>query len=168
MSLREKAVTRFTNPLPGNTFPRIMNLVEASDVEFPETHLVYAERIGPPPEVAPRAWKELTEALPQIEAQNKVVGFLALYKLEPEMVYRAGVSTALAAEGLPEGLIGEVFKGGKYARYVHTGPWSELGAATTRAFELFGKRRKRSDWHIERYLTKANVQPAITEILIPV
>jgi predicted transcriptional regulator YdeE len=145
-----------------------MNVVEASDLIVPETHYVYVERVGPFDPGAQHAWKELTEALPRIEEQNKVTGFLALYRIEPEMVYRAGVTTALAAENLPEGIMSELFKGGKYARYVHTGPWTELGAATTRAFELFGKRKRRDDWHLEHYLTDAKTTPAITEILIPV
>jgi predicted transcriptional regulator YdeE len=147
-----------------------MDVVEAAEVVIPELHYVYVERIGPFEQTAQHAWKELTEALQQIEESNKVTGFLALYKTDPEMIYRAGVSTALAAENLPEGVMSERFVGGNYARYVHTGPWSELGAATTMAFDLFGKRglKKRDGFHLERYLTDAKATPAITEILIPV
>jgi DNA gyrase inhibitor GyrI len=69
-----------------------------------------------------------------------VIGFISLYKA-PAQIYRAGVSVAEPPKELPEGVRYEKFKGGKYSKFVLTGPYSQLPAASGRVFELVKQRK---------------------------
>jgi DNA gyrase inhibitor GyrI len=149
-----------------------MNLTQEPEiVTWPETHYIFIEKTGPFQTIAPEAWQALHQLTSQISEHNKIVGYTSLYKGAPQ-IYRAGVSLATAPRNLPEGLEYVNFKGGKYSRFVLTGPYSDLPAASGRVFQIvFEKKiRMRDDFCIENYVNDPRTTPEeqlVTEILIP-
>ena len=144
---------------------------EAAVVNWPETHYVFLEKVGPFQNTAPAAWQELQKLMPSLSAQNKVTGAMSLYKA-PAQIYRAGMSVAEPPPSLPEGVRYEKFKGGKYSKFVLTGPYSQLPAASGRVFELVQQKKiaMRDDYCIENYTNDPRTTPEdqlVTEILIP-
>ncbi len=152
-----------------------MNLtLEPEIVIWPETHYIFVEKIGPFQDTAQQAWMELIKIVPRIEEHNKITGRLSLYKVGPK-IYRAGVSVeaATAPQNVPEGLQYQKFDGGRYSRFVLTGPYGELPQATRQVFETVAEKKLsvRDDWGIENYVTDPMTTPMdknITEILVPV
>jgi predicted transcriptional regulator YdeE len=149
-----------------------MNLTETPEiVTWPETHYVFLERVGPFQITAPQVWPGLHKLVPRIQEKNAINGYASLYKAGPG-VYRAGVSLAAPPVDLPAGLAYEKFNGGKYSRFVLTGPYSDLPAACGRVFEIVAANgtEQRDDFCIENYVSDPHTTPAeelITEILIP-
>jgi effector-binding domain-containing protein len=149
-----------------------MNLTEKPDtLTWPETHYVFLEKIGPFQNTAPQAWQSLHQLVPGISEHNKITGYMSLYKVGPQ-IYRAGVSLAAAPENLPDGLQYTLFNGGKYNRFVLTGPYSDLPQASRRVFEIVAETKLllRDDFCIENYVTDPRTTPEpqlITEILVP-
>jgi len=149
-----------------------VNLTETPEiVEWPKTHYVYVERIGPFQTNAPEAWQNLHSSIPRIAEDNQITGFLSLYKIGP-MIYRAGVALAGPPAKLPQGVNDTEFSGGKYSRFVLTGPYANLGRATGRVMELITQTRLRlrDDYFIENYLNDPRTTPEeqlITQILVP-
>ncbi len=150
-----------------------MQLTENPEISnWPVTHYVFVEKLGPFQETAQKAWQTLHENVAEIAKHNKISGFLSLYKVEPQMLYRAGVAVDSKPESLPAGLKYEKFEGGKYARFVLTGPYSNLPEACGRVFEIVGQSKMpvREDFFIENYVNDPKTTPEdrlITEILIP-
>jgi DNA gyrase inhibitor GyrI len=96
---------------------------------------------------------------------------MALYKIGPQ-IYRAGFSLAAAPVKLPDVLQYEKFHGGKYVRFVLTGPYDNLPQASCHAWEIVGAKKieVRDDFAIENYVNDPRVTPAeqlITDIMIP-
>ena len=150
-----------------------MNLTETAEIiTWPETHYVFVEKAGSFPQNAPLTWQEFQQFIPRLMGDSAVTGFLSLYKLEPP-VYRAGASVTAKPAQLSGKLRYEHFKGGKYARFVLTGSYSQLPQATGRVFEIVSakKLRMRSDFHIEHYMNDPATTPEetlLTEMLFPV
>ena len=150
-----------------------MNLTEKPEtVTWPQTHYVFMEKTGSIPQNAPLAWQEFYRLLPELKSHAEVTGFLSLYKMSAQ-IYRAGVSVKAEPKQLPERLRYELFLGGKYARFVLTGPYSQLGPATSRVVEIVKERKLplRDAYHIEHYVTDPGNTPEeklLTEILFPV
>jgi effector-binding domain-containing protein len=143
---------------------------EPQIVTWPATHYVFIERIGPFQDTAAQAWQNLHQLVPAISEHNQITGYMSLYKVGP-MMYRAGVSLAADPKNLPEGLAYEKFKGGKYSRFVLTGPYSNLPQACRRVFEIVSERKieLRDDYNIENYVSDPRTTPEeqlVTEILI--
>ena len=87
-------------------------------------------------------------------------------------IYCAGVALAGPPAKLPEGITYLEFKGGKYSRFVLTGPYSNLGRATGRVMELIAETKLplRDDYFIENYVNDPKTTPEeqlITQILVP-
>ena len=149
-----------------------MNLTEEPTVVvWPETHYVFLERTGPFMATAPDAWTNLHKSVPAVAEKNQITGYMSLYKMGPK-VYRAGVSLAAPPVDLPEGLEYERFSGGKYSRFVLTGPYSNLPQATGRAWQVAADKKipLRDDFAIEHYTNDPRITPAdelVTEILLP-
>jgi effector-binding domain-containing protein len=149
-----------------------MNLTEEPEiVDWPASHYVFVEKRGFIPKIAPEAWQTAHSLLPLLAENNKVTGFMSLYKTGPD-VYRAGFVVAELPVQLPAGLTYEVFEGGAYSKFVLTGPYSDLPAATGRVFEIASKNDMmlRSDFCIENYANDPRTTPPeklITEILLP-
>jgi effector-binding domain-containing protein len=154
------------------TAKRAMKLTEEPTVvTWPETHYVFVEKIGPFQETAPQAWNSVHPTVPAISEQNQVTGYTSLYKVGPK-VYRAGVSVAAEPKNLPAGVRYEKFKGGKYSKFVLTGPYSNLPEASRRVFEIAAEKKiqMRDDYCIENYRNDPRTTPEeelVTEILIP-
>lgn len=150
-----------------------MNLtLEPEIVDWPEMHYVFVEKTGPFMNTAPQAWNAahgLTSALSQ---HNQITGYTSLYKMGPPNVYRAGFSLAAAPKELPEGLQYEKFTGGKYAKFVLTGPYTLLPEASGKVWNTVAAKniQVRDDFAIENYLNDPRKTPEdqlITEILVP-
>jgi DNA gyrase inhibitor GyrI len=140
-------------------------------VTWPEMHYVFVEKIGPFQNTAPQAWQELQQLVPKIAEHNKITGFTSLYKVGPK-IYRAGVSVATEPHDLPDGMKYQKFSGGKYSRFVLTGPYTDLPEASGRVFEIVTERKipLRDDYCLENYTNDPRTTPAhelVTEILIP-
>jgi predicted transcriptional regulator YdeE len=141
-------------------------------VQWPETHYVFLERIGPIPQNAPQAWQEFHKFMPDLQARYKVTGAMSLYKMGPE-IYRAGHMLAAPPAELPAGLRYEKFPGGKFVRFTLKGPYAQLGPSTGRVMQLVAEQRLplRDDFNIENYVTDPGKTPEdelITEILVPI
>ena len=149
-----------------------MNLTEQPEiVDWTETHYVYVEKTGPFMKIAPEAWQQAHSLRPLLAENNQITGSMSLYKMSPN-VYRAGFVLAEPLVKLPSGLTYELFEGGQYSKFVLTGPYSNLGPATGRVFEIVSKNNMmlRMDFCIERYVNDPQITPEdklITEILVP-
>lgn len=140
-------------------------------VQWPETHYVFVEKVGPFMQNAPAAWGEAHEHLSEILKSNKVVGYMSLYEAGPQ-IYRAGLATEAAPADLPSGMQYELFAGGKYTKFTLTGPYSQLPEASGRVFDLVQEQGivVREGFNIENYVKDPRTTPAeelITEILVP-
>lgn len=151
---------------------RGLQLTEVPEiVSWPETHYVFIEKVGPFQNTAPQAWQQMHQLVSKVLEQNRITGYLSLYKIGPQ-IYRAGIALAAAPNDLPEGLAYEKFKGGKYSRFVLTGPYSNLPAACGRVFQIVAdtKLPVREDFGIENYVSDPRTTPEdqlVTEILVP-
>jgi effector-binding domain-containing protein len=110
--------------------------------------------------------------VPAIAKNNQVTAYMSLYDMD-KRIYRAGVSIAAEPRELPEGVRHEKFAGGKYAKFVLTGPFALLAPATGRACELVKEQKLpvRAGFNIEHYVDDPRVTPEDelrTEILFPV
>jgi effector-binding domain-containing protein len=149
-----------------------MNLNESPEILFwPETHYVFVEQIGPFMTTAPQAWQTAHSLVPAISENNKITGYMSLYKMGPE-IYRAGFALEEAPQKLPDGLAYEMFPGGKYTRFILTGPYSDLAQANRRACAIVAEENiaLRDDFNIEHYVNDPRVTPEeelSTEILFP-
>jgi effector-binding domain-containing protein len=144
---------------------------EPEIVTWPEMHYVFIEKVGPFMETAAKAWQSLHQVVPAISEHNKITGYTSLYNVEPK-IYRAGVSLAAEPQNLPEGVRYEKFKGGRYSRFVLTGPYSLLPEACGRVFDIVSEKKiqLRDDYGIENYVNDPRTTPEdqlITEILVP-
>jgi predicted transcriptional regulator YdeE len=155
-----------------STAKRALNLTQRPETVFwPETHYVFLEKIGTFQDTAPSAWTELHPLTQVISEQNKIVGYMSLYKAGPK-IYRAGVSLAAPPQDLPVGMHYEKFRGGKYDRFVLTGPYSNLPEASGRVFEIVKEKniQLRDDYCIENYINDPRTTPEdqlVTQILVP-
>ena len=73
---------------------------------------------------------------------------------------------------LPKGLEYENFKGGTYARFVLTGPYSDLPEASGQVFKIVAKKQipMREDYCIENYVNDPRMtseKELVTHILVP-
>ncbi len=139
-------------------------------VTWPEMHYVFVERIGAFMENAGKAWQQAHSLVPALEENNKITGYMALYK--GPTTYRAGFSVAGPAVKLPEGLGCEKFQGGKYVRFELTGPYDQLPQASGRAWAIVAEKKieVRDDFAIENYVNDPRVTPPeqlVTHIMIP-
>lgn len=149
-----------------------MNLTEQPEiVTWPPTHYVFLEKVGPFQTNAPQAWQELHTVVPRIAEHNQITGYVSLYKVGPK-IYRAGVTLAAPPERLPEGVDYTEYGGGKFSRFVLTGPYTDLAQASGRVWEIISNTNLpvRDDYFIENYVNDPRTTPAeqlVTEILVP-
>jgi effector-binding domain-containing protein len=144
---------------------------EPTTVNWPETHYVFVEKVGPFLETAPQAWQAVHPLMAVISENNNVIGAMSLYKRGPQ-IYRAGLMLGSEPRSLPENMKYEKFKGGKYSRFALTGPYSNLPEASGRVFEIVEEKeiQLRDDYCIENYVNDPRTTPEeqlVTEILIP-
>ena len=148
------------------------NLTEHPElITWPEIHYVFVERIGPFMENAGAAWQQAHPHIPALSENNTVTGYMALYKMGPK-IYRAGFALSGPPADLPQGLAYEKFEGGKYVRFVLTGPYTDLPAASGQVWSSVAEKKisLRDDFAIENYRNDPRVTPEdqlITHILVP-
>jgi DNA gyrase inhibitor GyrI len=109
--------------------------------------------------------------VPELAKKNQITGYMSLYKTGPK-VYRAGFSLAGPPVDLPAGLAYEQLNGGKYVKFILTGPYSDLPAASGAVWNIVGEKKLavRDDFAIENYMNDPRSTPEdqlITHILIP-
>src|SRR5580692_2382045 len=149
-----------------------MNLTEDPEiVHRPETHYVFIESTGPFLKIAPEAWQTAIGLVTLLIEHNQITGRMSLYKMNPN-VYRAGFVLPQPPVKLPPEFKYEKFAGGKYSKFVLTGPYSEMSQASGRVWEIVSKNgiMVRPDFAIEHYVNDPTTTPAdklITEILVP-
>lgn len=149
-----------------------MNLTETPEtVYWPETYYVFVEKVGPFTTNALAAWQAAHALAPDLGKHNRISGYMSLYKV-PQQVYRAGFALEAPPTELPDGLAYELFPGGKYAKFVLTGPYAQLGQASGRVFQIVAEQGipLREDYYIENYVNDPRTTPEaelITEILVP-
>lgn len=144
---------------------------EPEVVNFPATHYVYVEKTGQFATTAPQAWNSAHTFAPELSKKNQIAGYMSLYKMGPKL-YRAGFALASAPVDLPEGMAYEKFAGGKYSRFVLTGPYTDLPAASGQAWNIVAEKKipVRDDWAIENYVNDPRVTPEdqlVTHIMLP-
>lgn len=150
-----------------------MRLTETPDIiNWPVTHYVFVEKLGPFQETAQKAWQTLHECTSQLAKHSKITGHMSLYQVQPQMIYRAGVVVDAKPTSLPEGLQYIKFEGGKYSRFTLTGSYANLPEACGKVFSIVEKTKlpMRNDFFIENYVNDPKTTPEdqlITEILIP-
>jgi effector-binding domain-containing protein len=149
-----------------------MNFSEHPElVTWPETHYVFVERIGPFMQNAGAAWQQAHSLAAALSENNRITGYMALYKMGAK-IYRAGFAIAGPPVKLPEGLSYEKLPGGKYIRFVLTGPYDQLPQASGRAWQIIGEKKieVRDDFAIENYVNDPRATPPeqlVTHIMIP-
>src|SRR5581483_11797715 len=148
-------------------------------VKRPTTHYIYIEKHGPFAEIAPQTWEELFPLLYGQLDQKQIVSFMGLSTIdrtkkgEEAMIYEAGVGVAMPPEKPLKALQHKKIKGGNYARFLLTGPYSQIWIAFNQVFKTLaeGNVELRPDFCIENYLNDPKVTPEdqlMTELLIPV
>lgn len=147
-------------------------------VTRPLTHYVFLEKRGPFAEVAPPLWNDLMPFLARLDQQQirEYLGVSGIDKSRPgeeAMIYQAGVSYAEKPENLPHGLQHRAIKAGKYARFLLTGPYSQIWPAFDQIFKTLADRKAelRPEFCIENYLNDPRFTPEEklqTELLIPI
>lgn len=149
-----------------------LNLTETPEiVNWPETHYVFIEKVGPFMQNAGAAWQAAHALAPELRKNNAVNGYFSLYKMGPK-IYRAGFALDAAPVQLPEGYSYEVFPGGKYSRFTLTGSYMDLPQASGRVWKIVEEQgiKLRDDFAIENYVNNPGTTPEdqlITQILIP-
>lgn len=158
----------------------IVNLTPNYDiVKRSTTHYVFLEKRGPFAEVAPPTWQQMFPLLQSEVDQKLIVSFLGLSGIdktqqgEEAMIYQAGVGLAEAPPTRLKGLQYRKIEPGSYARFVLTGPYSQLWMAFNKVFETLGQAKVelRPEFCIENYVNDPKVTPEDqlkTEILVPV
>lgn len=150
-----------------------MNLTEKPDIKnWPACHYVYVEKIGPFQNTAQKCWQELNQKKEEILKLTKIQAMMSLYKINPTMIYRAGAQVESKPENLPSGLSYIKFEGGKYARFVLKGSYSQLPEACGKVFAIVKQMnmKVRDGFYIENYVNDPKTTPEaelVTEILIP-
>jgi AraC family transcriptional regulator len=156
-----------------------MNLTpDFETVTRPLTHYIFIERRGPFAEVAPPLWNDLMPLVQRVDQQQirEYLGVSGIDKSRPgedAMIYQAGVGCPAAPQKLPEGLQHRAIKPGKYARFLLTGPYSQIWPAFDLIFKTLAEKKVelRPEFCIENYLNDPRVTPEEklqTELLVPI
>lgn len=144
----------------------------------PLTHYVFVEKRGPFAEVAPPLWSGLMPMIQRLDQKQirEYLGVSGIDKSKPgedAMIYQAGVACAVQPDKLPEGLRHRAIPGGKYARFLLTGPYSHIWMAFDRIFKTLteSKVELRPEFCIENYINDPRFTPEDqlkTELLVPI
>ncbi|MGZ3711659.1 MAG: GyrI-like domain-containing protein [Bdellovibrionota bacterium] len=139
---------------------------------WPESHYVFIEKIGPFQETARAAWEEFHQKVGELGKDKSFLSVTSLYKMKPQMIYRAGVMLKAMPALIPKGLRYEKFSGGKYTRFTLTGSYSQLPEACGKVFSIVERTALplREDFFIENYVNDPKTtleSDLITEIMMP-
>lgn len=151
---------------------------EFESVVRPLTHYVFLEKRGPFAEVAPPLWNDLARIIQQLD-QRQVREYLGVSGMdksksgEDAMIYQAGVSLAQLPGDLPARLQQRSIRSGKYARFLLTGPYTQIWPAFDLIFKTLAEAKAtlRPEFCIENYLNDPRETPEAdlkTELLVPI
>jgi AraC family transcriptional regulator len=162
-------------------YPREVNVNlthEFEAVSRPLTHYVFLEKRGPFAEVAPPLWNELAPLIQRMNQQEvrEFLGVSGIDKSRPgedAMIYQAGVALAHEPDALPASLQLRAIKSGRYARFLLTGPYSQIWPAFDRIFKALAEKKVtlHPEFCIENYLNDPRNTPEDqlqTELLVPI
>lgn len=148
-------------------------------VSRPAFHYVYLQKTGPFAEVGPPAWEEVSRLLGNQIRPDEIQAVLGLSTIDKDkkggeaMIYQAGFGVAAKPVAIPKGLECKEIGAGKYARFLLTGPYSQISPAFSQAFRALSEDSVslREDYCVENYLNYPGNTPEdqlLTEILVPV
>lgn len=149
-----------------------MNLTQKSELTHVQAqHFLYVEKIGPFQETARAAWEECHKVFSTMKGTQKT-GAMAMFKMKPQMIYRAGFIVDAKPEHIPEGIQYIKFEGGKYSKFVLTGSYENLGPAWGQTMQNIETQKLalRDAFFFEHYVNDPMVLPAdqlITELMVP-
>jgi predicted transcriptional regulator YdeE len=146
------------------------------EVQWEDQHFLFVEKVGPFTESAPACWKELfITHLPLLKADETITtgSNFGMFKMDDELVYRAGVTVNAQPTSVAEGMKYELIQGGKCLQYTLTGSYSSLYEARERVYEMTKALNpdRRGSFFIQQYANSAYDTPEeelITHILVPV
>jgi AraC family transcriptional regulator len=173
-------IYRLSKPLEAKENEMELNMsLKHEVVTRPTTHYVYFETTGPFSEVAPPAWDTMFPLLMGKIPQDQMKEFLGLSGIDKRkqgseaMIYEAGVGVAWKPADVPKGLRYKKIEAGRYAKFLLTGPYSQIWIAFSQIFKTLSEAKVglREEFCIENYLNDPKVTPEdklLTEILIPV
>jgi len=151
-----------------------MKLTNKSEkISYPEQHYIFIEKIGPFENTAMAAWQELHQVVSSSQVDAQKTGAMALFKIEPQMIYRAGFVYNKKPEIIPAGTQYFKFSGGSYAKYTLTGSYMHLPVAWGKVIDYATQEnlQTRQDFYIENYANDPTTTPEdqlISELMIPV
>jgi AraC-like DNA-binding protein/effector-binding domain-containing protein len=148
-------------------------------VTRPALHYVFLEKTGPFGEIAPSTWEDFFRLLGDQVRPDEIRGVLGMSgidknkKGEDAMSYQAGFAVATKPADIPKGLQYRKIDAGKYARFLLTGPYSQISPAFSQVFRALSENSValREDYCVENYLNDPRNTPEeqlLTEILVPV
>lgn len=137
------------------------------------TAYVYVEKKGSIPANARAAWQEAMKHMQEVAGQVKILGTMAMYKMKPEGVYRAGMKVDKRPAKMPEGMMYAEVPSARYAKFTMKGAYDNLPKASGQVWETVDKTKLdlRDDFAIEQYVNDPSKTPEndlVTEILVPV
>lgn len=149
--------------------------------ELPATRVLAMRKLGPYPEV-PRVWDELWLWMHQRALTDRIVGCIGVPYDDPDQVpaesIRYDACFALAPGPEPDLPDDEVrwldIAGGRHAVYRHVGPYTQIGEAFSRFYELWLPQSGltlRAAPPLEIYLNSPDTTTPdrlVTELLLPV
>jgi effector-binding domain-containing protein len=150
-----------------------MQLTEKPEIlNLPLQHYVYVEKIGPFQETARAAWGEAHSMLKSMSSDLKKIGAMALFRMQPQMVYRAGFIFETKPQMMPDGVHYLNLDSGKYSKFTLTGSYMNLPGAWGRTMELVANLgiQTRDGFYIENYVNDPATTPEdklISELMIP-
>lgn len=157
-----------------------INLSAKHDVvSRPALHYVFLQKTGPYSEIAPATWGEFFRLQGGALRPEEIRGVLGLSTVDKDkngeeaMIYQAGFAVAARPAAVPKGLQYREIKAGKYARFLLTGPYSQMSAGFGQVFRNLSENSValRGDYCVENYLNDPRNTPEeqlLTEILVPV
>lgn len=158
----------------------IVNLTKAPEiVQLSKAQLVYLEDRGPFQEIAPKLWHQFWDHAGPVLKKEHVESVVGLSYIDPSIqsdqkyLYQAGALLNQVPSVIHEPLKLRTFMGGRYARFVLTGPYQQLALAYPLAHQILAEQKiqLRNDYYMEAYLNFPNETPEDqlkTAIFVPI
>lgn len=169
---RSQFALEMSMPLKMNLAPEI--------VIRPDMHYLYVEKKnGAFQDIAQQAWPELMAKLGNAMHPGEVTEYLGLSTIdrssneEETTIYQAGVALPEDPSQKPKGLHYKKLQGGRYAKFLLRGSYTQLWVAFSEIFRSLSAShiQLRDGFCIENYLNDPRMTPEaalLTEILLPI
>jgi DNA gyrase inhibitor GyrI len=148
-------------------------------IEMESRPFLYLEKIGPFMVQAPKAWQEFWEITNDITKALSIKAMAGLSRTDESksgderFIYQAGLFLNNSPNVVPNGLKLRVHPGGKYARFMLTGSYSQLPHGFSQAIAILERQgiSVRNEFCAEIYLNTpqdTEEKNLKTEILVPI